>query len=261
MYDLTQDNPFASQLFPMRFGMRVAESVKTKSLDVLFEEMDRCGEFTGVVSIRKNARGYENDELVELLAQYPERFLGACGVAVDGGAQSVAKLRQYILDGPCIAPFIEPGMEGFFMDDEKIFPIYEFCERENIPMLISFGGFHGPTNDYCNPVHAENVARTFPKLKMALCHGGFPWITQAIRLAFAEPNVYLSPDIYALNSPGAQDYIMAANYMLHDKFIYGSAYPCVDIEGSVAHYLKVLRPEVAEDVMYYNGMRFLGLTE
>lgn len=34
------------------------------------------------------------------------------------------------------------------------------------------------------------------------------------------------------------DYAMAANYMLRDKILYGSAYPCVDVESSVAMYLE-----------------------
>lgn len=261
MYDLSVDYPFASHLFPKRFGMSVADSVKEKSMELLFKEMDRCGEYVGVVSIRKNSRGYENDDLIELVNDYPERFMGACGIPAAQSHTAIQMIQQYIIDGKCIAPFMEPGMEGVLMDDESVFPTYEFCEKNNIPMLISFGGFHGPTNDYCNPIHAENVAKVFPKLKFCLCHGGFPWIVQSIRLAFAEPNVYLSPDIYALHSPGGQDYMEAANYMLYDKFLYGSAYPCVDIEGSVNYYLKNLRDEVVEDIMYNNAVKFFGLSE
>lgn len=261
MYNSEDHSPFSSFSFPMRFGMNVAESVKTKSLDVLFEEMDRCGDFTGVVSIRKNSRGYENDALVDLLAEHSDRFLGACGVPTSGGEASVELIKKYIVDGPCIAPFMEPGMEGYFMDDEIIFPIYEYCEKNNIPMLISFGGFHGPTAEYCDATRAANVAHTFPNLKMALCHGGWPLVGQAVRVCFSEPNVYLSPDIYGLHALGGNDYIEAANYMLRDKFLYGSAYPCVDIEGSVKYYLEHLREEVVEDIMYNNAARFFGLTE
>lgn len=71
MFDLTADNPFASHLFPKRFGMKMAESVKQKSMKLLFEEMDRVGEYFGVVSIRKNENGYENDALLDLMTQYP----------------------------------------------------------------------------------------------------------------------------------------------------------------------------------------------
>lgn len=178
-YNLSVDHPFALHLFPTRFGMNVAESVKEKSIEKFFAEVDRTGKYTGVVSIRKNENGYENDALVDLLKAYPERFVGACGIPTNGGAESIRIIEKYIVNGPCITPFMEPGMEGYFMDDEIIFPIYEYCEKNDIPMLISFGGFHRPTAEYCNPIHADNVASIFPKLKMALCHGGFPWMTQS----------------------------------------------------------------------------------
>lgn len=68
MYDMNSDVLFGPNHFPMRFGMKTAQSVKEASMDRLFEEMNRAGEITGVVSIRKSPRGYENDALVDLLA-------------------------------------------------------------------------------------------------------------------------------------------------------------------------------------------------
>jgi len=252
-------HPFAIQNFYKNFGMNYSESMKQASMPLLFEEMDHCGEVTGVVSIRKNSRGFENDALVDLLAQYPDRFLGSCGLDPDDVTASIATLQHYVLDGPCTAAFIEPGFHEHMMNEEKLFPIYEFCEKQQIPLMVSFGGFHGSTDEFCKPILADQVAMTFPKLKMALCHGGWPWLEAAVRVTFKNENVYLSPDIYALHAPGAQSYMEAANYMLREKFIYGSAYPCVDIESSVAMYLEKLRPEVVEAVMYGNAARFLGL--
>ena len=259
MFDTRADNPFAVSRFYRNFGMNMSESMKTASMEQLFAEMDRAGEITGVVSIRRNSRGYENHALVDLLKKYPERFLGACGIAPDSSPETMNTLQHYVLDGPCVSAFMEPGFHNIMIDDENIFPTYEFCERNHIPLLISFGGFHGPTDDFCLPIHAEHVATAFPNLKIALCHGGWPWVEAAVRLAFKAPNVYLSPDIYALHAAGAQSYIEAANYMLRDKMLYGSAYPCVDVESSVALYLQKLRPEVVEDVMYNNAARFFGI--
>ena len=259
MFDTRADNPFAVSRFYRNFGMNMSESMKTASMEQLFAEMDRAGEITGVVSIRRNSRGYENDALVDLLKKYPERFLGACGIAPDSSPETMNTLQHYVLDGPCVSAFMEPGFHNIMIDDENIFPTYEFCERNHIPLLISFGGFHVPTDDFCLPIHAEHVATAFPNLKIALCHGGWPWVEAAVRLAFKAPNVYLSPDIYALHAAGAQSYIEAANYMLRDKMLYGSAYPCVDVESSVALYLQKLRPEVVEDVMYNNAARFFGI--
>ena len=72
MFDTEATNPFAISIFYKNFGMNMSESMKTASMEKLFEEMDRAGEMTGVVSIRKNARGYENDALLDLLKTYPQ---------------------------------------------------------------------------------------------------------------------------------------------------------------------------------------------
>lgn len=82
-----------------------------------------------------------------------------------------------------------------------------------------------------------------------------------MHLAFKEENVFLSPDIYRLHNARERDYIEAANYMLHDKFLYGSAFPCVDVEGSVKFYLEHFNDNVVEDIMYNNAARFLGLSD
>ncbi len=259
MFDMEEENPFALKHFYKNFGMNLSGSMREASMKKLLEEMDRAGDMRGVVSIRKNARGYENHELLKLLETWPNRFLGACGIAPDGSDETLNVLQRYVLNGPCITAFMEPGFHGVMIDDKKIFPVYDFCEKNNIPLLISFGGFHGPTDEFCRPVHAGNVATAFPRLKMALCHACWPWVESAVWLAFRHPNVYLSPDIYALHAAGAQSYIEAANYMLRDKILYGSAYPCVDVESSVAMYLEKLRPEVAENIMYKNAERFFGL--
>lgn len=259
MFDKESKSPLGIASFWSCFGAKMSDSMKEASMEKLFEEMDRVGDMLGVVSIRKNDKGYENEELVGLLAKYPKRFVGACGFAPDGGDAAIATIQKYVVNGPCITVFLEPGFHGFHIDDKKIFPVYEFCQAKHIPMLISYGGFHGPTDEFCLPIHVQNVVNNFPDLKLALCHACWPWVEAAVRLTFRNPNVYLSPDIYGMHSAGSQSYIEAANYMLRDKLLYGSAYPVVDVESSVAQYLEKLRPEVVEDIMYNNAARFLGL--
>lgn len=258
-YDETYDGLTAVKNFAPRFGMKMAPSVREKSLPMLLEKMAAANITTGVVSIRQNQRGYENDALIELLEQYPDKFVGACGLSAIGGQESIDIIKKYVVDGPCVAPFLEPGMNGLHLDDERIFAIYDYCAQNDIPLMISFGGLHGTTPEYCNATHAAIVAQEFPKLKMVLCHAGWPWVETAVQVAFREPGVYLSPDLYSFHVAGGRDYIEAANYMLSQKFMFGSAYPCADMESAVAYYLENLRPEVIENIMYKNAANFLKL--
>lgn len=261
MFDKEVRHPFALATFYRNFGCRMSASMAGASMDLLLEEMDALGDVTGVVSMRRSAKGFENDALVELLQNYPGRFLGACGLPPEDADAALGILQKYVLDGPCITAFMEPGFAGLLIDDAKIDPIYAFCEQHAIPLLISYGGFHGPTDEYCKPVHAQHVAENYPGLKICLCHACWPWVEPAVMLAYRCPNVWLSPDIYALHVAGGQGYMEAANYMLRDKILYGSAYPCVDLESSVAQYLEKLHANVAENIFYRNAQAFFGLKE
>ena len=55
-------------------------------------------------------------------------------------------------------------------------------------------------------------------------HGGYPWVTEILFVAFKRPNLYLCPDMYMYNMPGVSDYVMAANTFLSERFLFGTAY-------------------------------------
>lgn len=261
MFDIEINHPFALNCFYKNFGCKLSPSMQEASLEKLIKEMNSLGDFTGVVSIRKNAQGFDNEALLDLIKAYPKKFLGAPGLPIDDSKKAVEILDKLVVNGPCITAFMEPGFAGTMIDDPKLDPVYNYAQENKIPLLISYGGFHGPNDEYQKPIYAQNVAQKYPDLKICLCHACWPWVVPAVWLAFRCPNIYLSPDIYALHSAGAQDYIEAANYMLRDKILYGSAYPCVDLESSVKQYVDKLRPEVAENIMWKNAAKFLNLPE
>ena len=39
-------------------------------------------------------------------------------------------------------------------------------------------------------------------MNIILSHGGWPWVTEAIHVAYRYKNVYLLPDLYQFNGPG-----------------------------------------------------------
>ena len=52
--------------------------------------------------------------------------------------------------------------------------------------------FPGARNKYGDPIHLDDVAVDFPKLKILLAHGGRPlWMQTAFFLVRRHPNVYL----------------------------------------------------------------------
>jgi hypothetical protein len=110
------------------------------------------------------------------------------------------------------------------------------------------------------PQVIDQVVRDFPHLRVVVCHGGWPWVTQICALAFERANLYICPDIYQLNVPGCNEYVQAANYIIPDKILYGTTYPLISMKDGITCYQNSgFKPEVLDKVMYYNAANLLGI--
>lgn len=245
-----------------RFNSSVSIAVKTRSLDECVKEMDEAGITYGVIPGRK-AFGMDNEDIHKIMEEYPNRFIGLAGLDPLADRDATKKeIEKYVVNGRCSGVALEPGYcpEPLACDDGRLFHIYDICQEMKVPILLSHGGLNYPSLRYFRPETVDNVAEIFPDLNIILAHGGFPWVQEVCWIAYHRPNVYLSPDLYAMYSPGASDYIAATNSILYDKIIFGSAYPVVRLDDSVNYYLNCgIREENLEYVMYKNALRALNM--
>lgn len=252
---------FAEQ-YATRLQMSHPESAKKKSMELCIKEMDEAGITYGVVPGRK-CFGMDNQDLITLMEDYPNRFITLAGIdPLEGAGACVQEIDRFVINGPCTGITIEPGFcaEPLCPDDKRIYPIYEKCQAANIPVLIAYGGLCHPAIRYFKPETIDNVAGDFPGMRMILGHGGFPWVTEMCWIAIQRPNVYLSPDLYIMHGPGHQDYIALANTLAPDKVVFGSAYPITAMKDAAEWHLNCgIRADILPDVMYNNAARALGL--
>lgn len=240
----------------------VSEAAMQKSMKLLIQEMDEAGIVYGVAPVRVPTNG-DNEDAIHLMEDYPGRFLGIPWIDPLKSEQALQEIDQYVVNGPCKGIMLEPGInttpERWFADDERVFPVYEKCQQEDIPILMSFGG-RVADPIYYQPRFLYNVAQIFPDLKIVACHGGWPNVTQMCYVAAECANIYISADTWMMSfAPGAADYIVAANYILQDKIVFGTSYPAIRLPLAVEDYVKRLRPEVVDKIMYLNGARIFGL--
>lgn len=245
-----------------RFGTTISPCAYTFSIDDLLKEMDECGIEQAVVPIRKGCNGNNND-LLFLSQNWPSRFIGLAGIAPCMGLdKAFSEIQQYVIDGSCAGIALEPAFdpEPWFVDDKKIFPLYEKCQFEDIPIVFTFGGIFTSSLEYYLPVAMDKVARLFPKLRIALSHGGWPFVTEICQLAFNHNNIYIAPDMYMINAPGSMDYIVAANGLLYDRMIFASAAPIISIRDAAYHYQNCgVKEKFLPYLMEKNARRFLGI--
>jgi predicted TIM-barrel fold metal-dependent hydrolase len=120
--------------------------------------------------------------------------------------------------------------------DERMMPIYKFCEKRNLPILIHQGTTFpqkAPLK-YSLPILLEDVALQFPDLKMVIAHMGHPWIDETIVLIRKQPNFYA--DISALHYRPWQFYnalIIAKEYGVFNKLLFGSDFPFTNPDATI----------------------------
>ena len=127
---------------------------------------------------------------------------------------------------------------------------------------MTYGGIQTTSLRYYAPDPLDDVLGAFPDLKIGLAHGGWPYVTEVCQMAVNRGNLYLAPDFYMIESPGQNDYVLAANCLLKDRLMFASAYPLMPLKEASEYYMQSgIKDEVLPNIMYSNAAEFLGLNE
>jgi len=258
--------------YPSRVGFPRPPSAETRSISLLFEEMDAAGITWGVAMGRHSAEplgSIPNEEIREVIERHPDRFVSFAGIDVRWSADAmVAEIKRCLAWRGFVGASIEPGASNppLKANDKKLYPLYETCQSLDVPVSVSLSNLLcvmvGAPVEYSAPFPLYDVARDFPKLDIVLSHAAWPWIYETIGLAFACHNIYVSPDLYmvGLNMPGAAEYIHAANSFLGDRLLFGTAYPSRPLIESVRAFDKwSFEPGVKEKVLAKNALRVMRM--
>jgi len=248
-------------------GRKMADSAWNRSMELFYRELDAAEVDKAVVAGRYSFPGIpvedltiSNDVVTELINQAPDRLVGVISADVRNCEKTFEELDHYVNHGACAGLTIEAenGNKILPFDDKSLYPIYDKCQRDDIFILFCTG-FVYPNLAVSTPQAIDRVAQDFPNLRIMVSHGGWPWVTESCYVAFKRPNVYLSPDSFMLNRPGAEEYCNAANYLLSDKMCFGTAYPFLSFQDALEHAAKTIRVEVLGRYLYGNAERFLKL--
>lgn len=258
MYDVQRTVAFNRKL-----TFNCAPSVRELDFGLTLQEMDDAGIGLGVIVGRAGSSlgSVTNDELEGFVTSHAQRFVGIAGLDVtdvDGAVGVVAGIRER---KAFAGVTLEPGWadEAHHYDDPRLYPIYDAAQSLGVPVVMLGGGNAGPDISFSSPVRIDRVAADFPDMRIVVAHGGFPWITEVLGMAFRRPNVFLSPDMYLFTPGAATAYVEAANTYLAEQFIFASSYPFCPLIGSVEKFYRLpFRRDVLPLLMRGNAERVLG---
>ncbi len=254
----------AREDFANKYGFTSPPSVIQCDMDLFIQELDKAGIDLAVIPGR-GAMGTKNEELLEIAETYKGRFVVFPFVNPMEG-QGALKDLEKLAEKESVKGFsMEPGVaingRTFDFDDEIAFPFYEKMQELGLPLMITYSGHTVPEMDSRYVAKLDRVAVQFPNLNIVLSHAGWPWVMELIGMAFRRKNIYLLPDVYGTNSPGSGEFTVAANTLIPDKILFGSAYPIIPVVEAVQFYEKEAgyREDVLEKVMGGNASKLLGL--
>lgn len=249
--------------FTRSVGFEPSPAAQQQSMDLLLREMDEARIDRGVVVGRLAGMlgSVPNADVLRLMAEHPGRFIGAASIDPTRRQAACQAITEAAEQGFKLIN-IEPGAYPVPMhaDDRRLYPLYAHCEDLGLPVILMVGGTAGPDLSYSDPMRTDRVLADFPTLPVVVAHGGWPWVTQILHIAFRRPNLYLSPDMYFSRMPGWEEYVKAADGFLADRMLYASSFPFCPVLGYRQWFEQLpIRPENLAKVMGGNARRLLGL--
>lgn len=213
-----------------------------------------------------------NDRIARYVDHFPDKLIGfACIDPHEPDYMSelerVFAMKQF--RGLKLAPIYQ----NYHPMDERMLPVYAFCERRGIPILIHQGTTfprRAPLK-YALPILLEDVAMAYPELRMVIAHLGHPWVEDTIVLIRKQPNLYA--DISALYYRPWQFYnalMLAQEYGVMHKLFFGSDFPFTTPAESIRGLRNVnaiignsglpqIRPDAIEAILHRDTMKLLQI--
>jgi uncharacterized protein len=130
-----------------------------------------------------------------------------------------------------------PMYAGFRMDDERLEPLWQYAERQGLPVLLHSGTtFVKQAPLECTrPAQIESAALRYPGIRFVLAHLSHPYEGECVVTIRKHPNVYA--DVSALHYRPWQLYnslMLVQEYGVWDKVLFGTDFPFTTVDASVA---------------------------
>jgi len=172
-------------------GVHAAELVGQMD-DAGFEKVFIVAVKMGSYRRKGMANDFTNEEVYEMIKEYPDRLVGIAGYDPMNIMQSVRDIekavKEYRFKG------VYAHLLGWDMrpDDRRMYPCYAKCVELGIPFSMQIGhSLELMPSEGGRPIHIDKVALDFPELNFVASHTGWPWCEELIAMASKHRNVYV----------------------------------------------------------------------
>jgi len=240
------------------------------TVDHLIQGMDAGGVEKAVMQAEWAIGNYrkQNDAVYEIVHTHPERFVaGYLCINPLADDDMATVVENEVKERGFKGVNIQPWAYRVRCNDKRFYPVYEKCLELNIPVTIhcSINFTVNRTIDYGRPLYLDEVACDFPDLKIIANHGGWPWVTEMVAVAWKHPNVYIeigavSPKYIGTPGTGWEPLMVYGNSLLQDRVLFATdnMLPhrrCVEEIKALP-----LKPDVKTKWLGLNALKLLEMT-
>jgi len=212
-----------------------------------------------------------NEEVAELAAENADVLIPFASIDPARGKMGQREARRLIEEYGVRGFKFHPSSQGFYPNDrKKAYGLYEVIQHYKLPALFHTGqtgfgagmkGGGGVRLKYSNPMHLDDVAVDFPKLKLVLAHGGRPlWMPTAVFLLRRFRHV--SMDLSGIPPQKLLEYFPRLEE-LAGQALWGSDWPSPGVPGLRANVDRFLALPLSEEsrrkILHENARRLYGL--
>lgn len=225
---------FREQAQRARAGVEVDLSVRYEDYRGTARQPDvRTVVFGG--KARRSGVWVDDRTVAAYAAAHPESLIGFLSVdpTCDGWQEEMEHGHRVLgLRGIKLLPMYA----GFRPDDTRLDPLWNYCTKHRLPVLLHTGTTFVPQAPLeCTlPRHLDAVAMRFPEVRIIMAHLGHPYEGECIVTIRKHPNVYA--DISALHYRPFQLYhslMLAQEYGVWHKILFGTDYPFTTVDSTI----------------------------
>ncbi|MEE8355639.1 MAG: amidohydrolase family protein [Candidatus Bathyarchaeia archaeon] len=228
-------------------------TVVSVTLEEFIADLDEAGFQKAVVLSDKRT---PPEQVSTFVSRAPDRLIGFGYVnpTEQGSGDEVLKQREEL---GLFGLKLYPTTDGYSVNDPDVFPVYEAASGIGMPIMFHHAGMPDPGDllKYSDPSLIDEVAFSFPELKIVLAHLGYPRVDETLYVARKHANVWcdISWPYGNINHPSYpfmlwRDLLTALNLGVINKLIFGTDYPGVRQRPYMDMLMNVNRYATHEDL-------------
>lgn len=213
-----------------------------------------------------------NSYLADYVGRFPQKLIGFAGIdPAEPGA--VAEVRTAQADLRLRGLTVSPANQDFHPTDTRAMDVYAEAEGLGMPILFHPSGQFTEQSklEFGRPYLLDEIARTFPNLRIVIAQLGQPWVDETICMLGKHDNVYA--DVSGMLGRPWQAYnalVSAHQHGVIDKLLFGSDFPytsapeCIEALYSINQIaqgtnLPVIPREALRGIVERDTLALLGL--